>query len=38
MAKEKEIINVEEVSAPVHWQWIKGDESGNGLHLMKVVG
>tara|TARA_R110000744_G_scaffold141853_1_gene253292 strand:+ start:1867 stop:2430 length:564 start_codon:yes stop_codon:yes gene_type:complete len=29
MAKEKEIINVEEVSAPVHWQWIKGDESGN---------
>ena len=30
MSKEKEIINTpEEITTKVHWQWIKGDESGN---------
>ena len=29
MTKEKENINVEEVKPLVHWQWIKGDDSGN---------
>jgi hypothetical protein len=26
---EKEITDVESITTPVHWQWIKGDDSGN---------
>ena len=26
---EKEITDVESIATPVHWQWIKGDDSGN---------
>ena len=33
MTKEKENINVEEVKPLVHWQWIKGDDSGNVVSL-----
>ena len=29
MAKEKEITDVESTTTPAHWQWIKGDDSGN---------